>query len=87
MGDNSFVKWNPSNLDGGKDVNGNTTRPAFVGLAHELGHGKAIAEGNQPDKPLQGVSGRTPRSERESMKQENAIRAENGIPLRGPYYD
>lgn len=86
-GDNSNVKWNPSNKEGGKDVNGNTKRPEFVGLAHELGHGKAVANGNQPDPPLQGVSGRTPRSEHESMKQENAVRKEQGIPLRGSYYE
>jgi hypothetical protein len=29
----------------------------------------------------------SPRSEHESMKQENAVRKEQGIPLRGSYYE
>ena len=45
--DNSFttswsggnVNWDPSNTSGGIDQNGNTERPAYIGLAHELGHG------------------------------------------------
>jgi len=32
------VTWNPKTSDGGLDQKGNTSRPSFVGLAHELAH-------------------------------------------------
>ena len=32
------VYWNPNSTIGGPDELGNTTRPPFIGLAHELGH-------------------------------------------------
>jgi hypothetical protein len=32
------VKWNPNDTSGGLDLNGNTSRPSFIGLAHELAH-------------------------------------------------
>lgn len=41
-GSNQFgkggVKWNPNDTSGGLDLNGNTSRPAHIGLAHELAH-------------------------------------------------
>ena len=33
-----YVKWNPTITDSGADINNNTKRPAFIGLAHEFAH-------------------------------------------------
>jgi RHS repeat-associated protein len=39
-GSGGTVYWNPLNNDGGIDVNGNTSRPAAIGLSHELAHAR-----------------------------------------------
>jgi len=41
------VYWNPNNTsEGGVDITGSTSRPAFIGLAHELAHGEDAISGN-----------------------------------------
>ncbi|MET0322487.1 MAG: hypothetical protein ABW069_17330 [Duganella sp.] len=64
IGADSIFSCNPGNTTGGKDVNGDTLRPAFFGLTYELEHGKAAVAGNQLDAPKVEISGRTPRSEK-----------------------
>lgn len=44
-GSGGVISWNPLSTDGGIDVNGNTSRPAFVGLAHEMGHARDANRG------------------------------------------
>jgi RHS repeat-associated protein len=44
QGSNSVIEYNPSSTEGGKDASGSNSRPAFVGLSHELGHAVAAAK-------------------------------------------
>ena len=83
----SVVRYNPADNKVAKDATGNTTRPAYVGLAHELGHAAAAAKGEQSkDFVGSGKAPSTPPGEVQSMKAENAVRAEHGIPERPDYY-
>lgn len=86
-GTGSTVTFDPNKTTGGRDTTGSTTRPAFVGLAHEFGHARAIDLGEQSYDMGSGKPGTTPPSELHSMANENMVRQENGIPLRESYYD
>ena len=37
-GSGGDIYWDPYNTEGGPDEFRNTERPAFIGLAHEMGH-------------------------------------------------
>jgi RHS repeat-associated protein len=85
----SSISWNPSLTKSGPDDRGNTQRPAFVGLAHELGHAVAASEGKQPAPPPKGekkTPGTTPPSEQRAMQAENTVRREHGLAPRSFYY-
>jgi len=91
--DNSFsakglsrtLSWNPSDGDGGLDVNGNTARPSFIGLSHELGHAyDAIVRKEYNLKEWVSGSG-VAVAEKYASHVENMIRSENGIALRANY--
>jgi RHS repeat-associated protein len=86
-GTGSDVRWNPQNTEGGKDSTGSTTRPPVVGLAHELGHAKAISEGKQEPSVNRVVPGTTPASEKQAMEAENTVRREQKVPERPHYYE
>ena len=86
-GTGSDVWINPAHTTGGVDAKGNTTRPEFVGVAHELGHARAIDQGVQSYDKGDGTPGTTPPSEIHSMANENMVRDEHGIPERPSYYD
>lgn len=45
---NSTVKFDPNDPTGGVDVSGSKERPTEIGLAHELGHSRDIANGTEP---------------------------------------
>jgi hypothetical protein len=81
------IKFNPSGTAGGYDTNGGRQRPAFVGLAHELGHAQDLDNGKfVPSDNLIRLPGMpTPAWEVNSMKVENEVRQEHALPLR-PYY-
>jgi RHS repeat-associated protein len=88
----SIVEWGSSQKDGGRDVNGSTNRPSFLGLANELGHARANNLGVQtsssadPAPPLNAREiGYVPPSEVHSVANENAVRVEHGLPLRYGY--
>jgi RHS repeat-associated protein len=88
----NVISWSPGNKSGGPDANGNASRPSFIGLAHELGHGY--------DKAVDGVIDSRPfvtigtgadahlrvMSEVIASHWENMVRAENGINLRAADY-
>lgn len=81
----NLVSYNSNLTEGGPDENGSTTRPAYIGLAHELAHVEDNLNGNRQlgiwfkDR----ASGRdVPNQEKYAIHQENKIRAENGLPLR-----
>lgn len=85
-GTGGTVYYDPSNTTGGLDDNGNSQRPAFVGLGHELGHARAGTLGNQSQDPGTGAPGTTPPRELHSVANENMIRREHGLTERGAYY-
>ncbi|GAP66772.1 RHS repeat-associated core domain protein [Mizugakiibacter sediminis] len=87
LGKGSTVSYDPESKVGGKDANGSRVRPAYVGLAHELGHARAIDIGRQSYDMGSGKPGTTPPSEIHSMANENMVRQEQNLPVRPSYYD
>ena len=87
-GADSTVRYNPRDIRGGVDDKGSYFRPAYVGLAHELGHAEAAAEGKQPLVPPRTipVAGTTPDYEANAMKRENEVRSQHGQNLRSCYW-
>ena len=81
------IKFDPNKTTGGKDSKGSNTRPPEIGLAHEMGHAGAMNEGKQSFDLGSGKPGTTPSAEEPSMKTENAVRAEQGLPDRPSYYE
>lgn len=87
LGIGSTIEFDPSKVSGPKDALGNRTRPPFVGLGHEMGQARALDLGIQSFDCGSGHPGTTPPAEIQSMRFENRIRAEHGIPLRPSYYE
>lgn len=84
------VSWNPSDKDGGINQDGSTKRPAYVGLAHELGHAHDALDGSVANSPTDvwfRLSNNTPvyNAETYASHWENRIRGENGLSLRTHY--
>ena len=88
------ITWNPNLMESGLNTAGNTERPAFVGLGHELAHaydafGHDGVVGITPGDwgQMQTVNG--PRmiglSEKFASEIENMIRLESGLPQRTHY--
>lgn len=86
-GTGSNVRIDLTQTTGGQDANGNNTRPEYVGVAHELGHARAIDQGVQSYDKGNGTPGTTPLSEIHSMANENMVRQEHNLPVRPSYYD
>jgi hypothetical protein len=86
-GTGSDVRIDTTQTTGGKDATGSTSRPEFVGVAHELGHAGAIDQGVQSYDKGDGKPGTTPPSEVHSMANENMVRQEHDVPIRPSYYD
>jgi hypothetical protein len=84
------INWRPSNTTGGPDQNGNTSRPAFIGLAHELGHAESASRG-MADRSVHApnhneVAFRDIRNdEYNAVHWENRVRSEHQLPLREFY--
>ena len=84
------VSWNPNDSKGGLDTKGNTSRPAFVGLAHELAHVWAAMNGrDRSSETWMTFSNGDVRTKSEFLAThfENQIRSENNLPLRAYYAD
>ncbi|MDW2980137.1 MAG: RHS repeat-associated core domain-containing protein [Rhodanobacter sp.] len=86
-GTGSTIKIDTTQTTGGMDSTGNKTRPEFVGVSHEFGHGRAIDQGVQSYDKGNGAPGTTPPSEIHSMANENMVRREHNIPIRPAYND
>ena len=86
-GSGGTIYFNPNSYRGGPNINGNTYREPFVGLAHELGHainsnvGMTNYTRFNPNHPNPSLSTRTV-DEFDAMRYENIIRSEHGIPKR-----
>ena len=91
-GSGGDIYWDPYNTEGGPDEFRNTERPAFIGLAHEMGHAYAALKGkadyNYFSPKAMPPLNRIHRDEYDAMHFENMIRYELGYPLRIAYtYD
>ena len=81
-----YVLFNPTKNTGGRDVNGSTQRPAYIGLAHELAHVQDIWRGTFDASTWYTTGGKAiPKGEIYASHVENMVRAENNIPLRKFY--
>jgi RHS repeat-associated protein len=89
-GVDGLVGWSSSNTNGGPDGTGSTSRPSFVGLAHELGHALDGFNGTVSGGgwfTVQGANGPVSvyNAEKYATHWENMIRSEHGISLRTHY--
>jgi len=94
-GSGGTIFWNSSSTNGGFDLSGGTTRPAFIGLGHEMGHGFDANQGllyfdNDYTNLLTGIQYQSTyksllKSEWRAVYYENLIRRQAGIPLRTNY--
>ena len=87
------IYWNPLNEIGGPNEKGSTSRPAYIGLAHELGHAYSAIMGNanydyfDPNNIDSNLS-RVTWDEYSAMLFENKVRKGGNIPIRTCYtYD
>jgi RHS repeat-associated protein len=88
-GSGGTIKFNPSTTTSGFNTLGNTERPGYVGLAHEMFHGRDSNQGvlypsnnyntyNATDNGLK-------KSEWRAVYYENILRRQAGLPLRTSY--
>ena len=97
-GSGGTIFWNPSSKNGGLDTKGNTFRPSYIGLGHEMIH--ASDANNGMLYPVQDytnvVTGKSYMSKHEGLEKvewravyrENILRKQSGISLRSYYgYD
>jgi hypothetical protein len=86
-GSGSTTLYNPKETESGADTSGNTKRPAFIGLAHELaGHGVEKTRGtHKHDYAVRKYDNKIPRAERGAVEAENKVRAEHGLLPRRDY--
>lgn len=82
-----FAKWKPSSGNSGLDTNGDTKRPSYIGLAHELAHVLDILSDGKLDmgKWYEEGGKRITNAEIYATHVENQVRAENGVALRTHY--
>lgn len=80
---NKTILWDYRSDEGGNNEINSNKRPAFIGLAHELGH----AHRNFSNKGFTGKwTENLPKSEIYATHIENQVRAEHNISLRTHYY-
>jgi len=79
------IEWNPESTEGGPNERGDNIRPAFIGLAHELGHAEDYPSMDM-NKWIKLQDGEEiPHADKYAMHVENKIRSEHGEPLRTHY--
>jgi hypothetical protein len=87
----AYVYWNPLDTCSAPDERGDSLRPAYIGLAHELAHISDVWMGTvnrgtwMTREDENGNLIRIPYAELYATRVENKIRSENGIPLRVAY--
>ena len=89
VGSGGVIGINPTSTDGGSiAVDGSTTRPPAVGLAHEFGHALDSNRGDliAPHTRFSGRPGTTPNFEKNAVAFEDVVRGQSGLPLRGSYF-
>ena len=93
-GSGGLIKWDPNSRSSGIDINGGTSRPSYIGLAHEMAHASDANQGMlYPTSDYTNIANKTYSStffgvlkvEWRAVYQENTIRAKKQIPLRAFY--
>ncbi len=94
-GSGGTIYWNANSTSGGLDLAGNTSRPAYIGLGHEMGHASDSNQGllHFSTNYTNATTGATYfssyrgllKSEWRAVYRENLIRGQAGIPLRTHY--
>ena len=94
-GSGGTIVWNPGISTSGMNTAGNTNRPAYIGLGHEMAHGRDANQGTlyiggDYTNPLNGNSYLSKdqglnKSEWRAVYYENIIRQQAGLPLRTQY--
>jgi RHS repeat-associated protein len=85
-GTGTTIYYNPLLENGGVNINGETSRPAYIGLGHELGHANDYNAGVADYDLVPGAvdpdnlkKGRLTESEIKTRKLENDLRKEQGV--------
>ena len=97
-GAGGIIYWNANSTSGGLNLNGNTYRPSYIGLGHEMGHASDSNQGllhfsSDYTNPLTGETYVSTyngllKSEWRAVYRENIIRSQAKLPLRTHYgYD
>lgn len=87
----NYIAWNPTGTTSAPDTKGSTTRPSFIGLAHEMAHVRDVWNNTIDRNTWQSVTdayGNTVNirnAELYATHIENQIRSENKLPLRAYY--
>jgi hypothetical protein len=87
----SYIAWNPTGTTGAPDQTGSTTRPAYIGLGHEMAHVQDVWSGTINHNPWvsvtlpNGTTRNIENAEIYATHMENRIRAEHGLSLRVSY--
>ncbi|RFM27669.1 hypothetical protein DXN05_13240 [Deminuibacter soli] len=94
-GSGGTIVWNPGITTSGMNTAGSIDRPAYIGLGHEMAHGRDANQGtlyigSDYTNPLNGNSYLAQdqglnKSEWRAVYYENIIRGQAGIPLRSQY--
>ncbi|WP_257667459.1 type III secretion system effector protein [Parapedobacter tibetensis] len=88
------MNFNPSSRTSGFNTGGTMDRPSYVGLAHEMLHGRDANQGvlyygqnhtNAAGLTYQATQQGLPKSEWRSVYYENVLRGQAGLPLRTHY--
>jgi hypothetical protein len=91
MAAGEWVLWNPAGTSSAPDESGSTTRPPYIGLAHELAHIEDVKNGTINLKPWfsivnsKGKAEDIENAEIYATHKENLIRKEQGLQLRAYY--
>lgn len=87
-GSGGTIYWNPNDRTGGIDVNNSTSRPSFIGLAHEVGHAIGSIRGSNDWRSYSPNSlhlNTITNDDFAAMHFENQIRTAHGLSLREFY--
>lgn len=94
-GSGGTIKWNPNSIESGLNTAGNTYRPAFIGLSHEMQHASDANFGilHSTEGVTNPITGKTYNPTHEGLNKrewrsvylENQIRSHHNLPLRTHY--
>ena len=81
-----YIIWDPTSSTGGPDQAGNTTRPSYIGLGHEMAHVQDVWNKTYDASTWTTIGNKTiPNAEKYATHVENQLRSEHGLSLRTHY--